>query len=162
MLVAALVAPSLATNYVVGDDVGWRLGVNYSAWAEGKDFRVGDTLVFMYYPGAHNVMMVNGTDFRKCASSDVSAVPFTSGSDVIHLTTPGRKGYICTIGDHCSEGMKLVITVSSAADGPLPAPFPGSTSSADQVSPFKSCVWMIAFMAAFKLIINRTSYALMA
>ncbi|KAL3619376.1 hypothetical protein CASFOL_036946 [Castilleja foliolosa] len=149
---AAMIVPCSGTDYMVGDDVGWRLGVDYSMWAQGKDFRVGDTLVFKYYPGAHNVIEVNESDYGKCASSNLSTVPFTSGIDVVHLTTPGKKGYICSVGEHCSAGMKLGITVSSAND-PLSAPFPSlsspSPSGANEFSPLKSCASMFVVMVVF-------------
>ncbi|KAL3630777.1 hypothetical protein CASFOL_023761 [Castilleja foliolosa] len=156
VIATAITAPCLGTEYMVGDDVGWRLGVDYSLWAQGKDFHVGDTLVFKYYPGAHNVMEVNVTDFQNCASSNVSTVPFTSGVDVVHLTNPGKKGYICSIGEHCSGGMKLVITVSSA-NGPTPALFPGyssPTSGANEVSPLKSWMWIVVFKMIMALIVK--------
>ena len=35
---------ALAMEYVVGDNQGWRPGFNYTAWAEGKQFLVGDSL----------------------------------------------------------------------------------------------------------------------
>ncbi|KAL0296077.1 UNVERIFIED_CONTAM: Lamin-like protein [Sesamum radiatum] len=158
VVVAAAVTPALAADYMVGDNAGWNLGVNFTTWAAGKDFRVGDTIMFMYTPGTHNVLKVNGADFNQCVSSNASAVPLTSGNDVIALSTPGKKWYICDVADHCSKGMKLVITVS-AAEGPIPAPVPGSpaltppaTSAAGGVSPLKSCVWMVAVMAAYKII----------
>ncbi|PIN18280.1 hypothetical protein CDL12_09050 [Handroanthus impetiginosus] len=144
------IAPALATDYIIGDNAFWTLGVNYTVWTEGKDFRVGDTLMFMYKPGSHNVLSVNGDDFEKCTSSNVSAVPLMSGHDVIPLTSPGKKWYICDIGDHCSRGMKLVITVS-AAEGPIPSPTPG-TSPAVEVSPWRSCAWMVAMMAVYRMI----------
>ncbi|KAI3453617.1 hypothetical protein Pfo_010280 [Paulownia fortunei] len=156
MIVSAAAAPAFATDYMVGGDAGWKLGVNYTAWVEGKDFRVGDTLTFMYTPGAHNVIKVNGADFQRCSSNE-TAVPFTSGNDVIPLAATGKKWYICDIGDHCSKGMKLVITVSEA-EGPSPAPISGSsapppgTSAAGEVSPLKSCVWMLAVMATYRMI----------
>ncbi|KAL3619371.1 hypothetical protein CASFOL_036941 [Castilleja foliolosa] len=151
---AAVIVPCLGAEYMVGDDVGWRLGVDYSRWAQGKDFRVGDTLVFKYYPGAHNVIEVNESDLGKCASSNVSTVPFTSGIDVVHLTTSGKKGYICSVGEHCSAGMKLGITVSDPLSAPFPSLSSPSSSAANDVSALKSCVWMIVLMAAFKMRIN--------
>ncbi|KAL3645608.1 hypothetical protein CASFOL_010788 [Castilleja foliolosa] len=157
LVAVTVIVPCLCTDYMVGDDVGWRLGVDYSAWARGKDFRVGDTLVFKYYPGAHNVVEVNETDYRNCASSNVSRVPSTSGIDIVNLTTPGTKGYICSIGEHCSGGMKLAITVSST-NGLTLAPFSSSsspTSGAHEVSPLKSwvlSVLMIVVMWAFMMI----------
>lgn len=44
IIVAAIAAPALATDYVVGDDAGWKLGVNYTTWTEGKQFYLGDRL----------------------------------------------------------------------------------------------------------------------
>ena len=32
------------TEHIVGDEKGWTLNFNYTAWAEGRQFRVGDTL----------------------------------------------------------------------------------------------------------------------
>ncbi|MBA0653952.1 hypothetical protein Goklo_021050 [Gossypium klotzschianum] len=45
--IVALKTPaiSLATDFVVGDDDGWKLGIKYEDWAKGKQFFVGDTLV---------------------------------------------------------------------------------------------------------------------
>lgn len=44
IFVAVVVSPTLAADHMVGDEDGWKLGVDYTAWAKGKDFRVGDTL----------------------------------------------------------------------------------------------------------------------
>jgi len=45
LAVAFLPAPlAAATEHWVGDDKGWTLGFNYSAWAQTKQFKVGDTL----------------------------------------------------------------------------------------------------------------------
>lgn len=42
----ALVTPSiLATEFIVGDDKGWTINlIDYQAWAQGKQFYVGDKL----------------------------------------------------------------------------------------------------------------------
>jgi hypothetical protein len=43
--IIAVVAPSiLATDFIVGDDKGWTINVDYQAWALGKLFYVGDNL----------------------------------------------------------------------------------------------------------------------
>jgi hypothetical protein len=42
--VAFLPALDAATEHWVGDDKGWTLGFNYTAWAQTKQFKVGDTL----------------------------------------------------------------------------------------------------------------------
>ena len=33
-----------AKDFMVGDDKGWTINFDYSVWAKGKDFRVGDRL----------------------------------------------------------------------------------------------------------------------
>ncbi|KAL2238127.1 UNVERIFIED_CONTAM: Uclacyanin 1 [Sesamum indicum] len=153
IIVATVTVPALATDYVVGDNAGWKLGVNYTAWAEGKDFFVGDRLIFKYGQGAHNVHRVNGTGFQQCmVPSPLEAL--TTGNDVITLATPGRKWYICGIGGHCASGMKLVITVASAeAPAMAPAPSIGTSAAANhQNSPVGSCVWILVALAMFMLI----------
>lgn len=44
VVVAAAVIPAFATDYIVGDEAGWALSVNYTAWAEGEEFYVGDRI----------------------------------------------------------------------------------------------------------------------
>ncbi|XP_011081178.1 chemocyanin-like [Sesamum indicum] len=168
--ILAIAAPaSAAYNYIVGDDAGWTLGVNYTQWVEGKDFRVGDKLVFKYDNTAHNVAKVNGSDFQQCVASNASNL-LTSGNDEITLSAPGKKWYICSIADHCAKGMKLVITVSAVPGAPAPAPLPWlatptpaptpvvtpaptpNTSAAGEVSPLKSFVWILGALAALKVI----------
>jgi len=35
---------AFATDFTVGDDSGWNQGVDYTKWASGKTFKVGDNL----------------------------------------------------------------------------------------------------------------------
>ncbi|KAL1547535.1 blue copper protein 1a-like [Salvia divinorum] len=128
IFVAATAAPAFAVDYVVGDDAGWKLNVNYTAWAQDKVFYVGDTITFNYGVGDHNVYKVNGSDFKACTVPQPGE-SLRSGNDKISLATPGRKWYLCGVGNgtHCENGMKLVITVFSAAPTPAPvvvAPWP--------------------------------------
>ncbi|XP_071727658.1 blue copper protein-like [Rutidosis leptorrhynchoides] len=137
-LVAALATSISATTFIVGDDYGWTLNFDYQAWAKGKKFVVGDKIVFKYPIGKHNVFKVDGPSFQKCIVPAANA-SFTTGYDVITLTTPGRKWYICGVGKHCEYGMKLVIDVvipqwtpsppPTVAAPSLPAPVPSSSPS---------------------------------
>ncbi|XP_022158656.1 uclacyanin-2-like [Momordica charantia] len=135
---AAIFTPStLAATYTVGDDAGWNTGVNYTNWAHGKPFNVGDLLLFKYKQGEHNVFKVNGTSFQRCVPpADVE--PLTTGNDVIVLTTPGKKWYICGVGLHCDAGQKLVITVLNQEEGasPVSAPPPSTNSLPPSPPPF--------------------------
>lgn len=49
-VLTSLVATASSKEFTVGDGSGWTLGVDYEAWAEGKDFRVGDKLGKYYTP----------------------------------------------------------------------------------------------------------------
>ncbi|KAI9185421.1 hypothetical protein LWI28_007097 [Acer negundo] len=124
---------TLAKEFVVGDGKGWTTNFDYQAWAEGKDFRVGDILVFNYPSGAHTVLKVNGTGFQNCIKPPASEA-LTSGRDEIVLTTAGRKWYICGVGTHCeTAGQKLFITVqaqSSSSVSPAMAPSPVQSNMA--------------------------------
>ncbi|KAG5539746.1 hypothetical protein RHGRI_020081 [Rhododendron griersonianum] len=122
-----------ATEFVVGDALGWRFGVDYGAWASGKTFVVGDTLVFNYTRGDHSVVIVNEINYQQC-TVPTGAVPLTSGDDVITLAASGSQWYICGIPLHCPAGMKLAITVSPAGSA-SPVGSPSSTSGATAPPP---------------------------
>ncbi|KAI3955443.1 hypothetical protein MKW98_018544 [Papaver atlanticum] len=116
-------ATSSATKYIVGDDSGWTIKFDYQAWASNKEFHVGDEL-------SHSVLKVNGTGFKECIKPPVSEA-LTTGMDVITLSTPGRKWYICGVGQHCEVGgQKLFITVLPEISGPAAAPSPVSSGHA--------------------------------
>lgn len=41
----AIFTPTIfSTDFIVGDDKGWTINVDYQAWAQGKQFYVGDNL----------------------------------------------------------------------------------------------------------------------
>ncbi|MED6114011.1 hypothetical protein PIB30_076109 [Stylosanthes scabra] len=123
VVIAAIFLPSIAiaTEFVVGDDQGWRPGFDYTAWAASKVFHVGDTLVFKYSVGEHNVYKVDGSSFQSC-TVPTNSTPMTSGDDHVLLQTEGKKWYICGVAGHCSAGQRLVITVLPISSPPAPAP----------------------------------------
>ncbi|OAY44394.1 hypothetical protein MANES_08G146400v8 [Manihot esculenta] len=94
-VIAAIVLPSvaMASEYIVGDDKGWNVNLNYTDWAKDKVFYVGDMLVFQYKP-PHNVFKVDGNGFRECKPSGEA---FSSGNDSFTLSKPGKKWYICGV-----------------------------------------------------------------
>ncbi|KAK8492758.1 hypothetical protein V6N13_097474 [Hibiscus sabdariffa] len=129
VVVTAFAIPSSwATEYVVGDEKGWSLDFDYQSWAAGKEFRVGDKLVFKYTQGVHDVVKVNGTEFQQCEVIN-NTVPLRTGNDVITLLTPGIKWYICSVPGHCAtRNMKLSITVAADVGSPFSAPGPNQGS----------------------------------
>ncbi|KAL1827519.1 hypothetical protein ACET3Z_005931 [Daucus carota] len=111
-----------AKDFMVGDNKGWTINFDYQAWAQDKEFYVGDKLVFRYPVGLHNVFKVNGTGFQNCIKPALSEALIT-GNDTIVLATPGRKWYICGVGQHCAAGgQKLLIVVNPAVMSPSVAP----------------------------------------
>ena len=45
LAIVATLAPSIsAVEFVVGDGTGWTINFDYQAWAQGKEFHVGDKL----------------------------------------------------------------------------------------------------------------------
>ncbi|KAF5937949.1 hypothetical protein HYC85_025455 [Camellia sinensis] len=70
--------------------------------------------------GNHNVFKVNATSFSQCIIPP-SNEALTSGHDIIPLMVPGKKWYICGVGQHCAQfGQKLVINVEGGAPAPAP------------------------------------------
>ncbi|XP_039034027.1 blue copper protein 1b-like [Hibiscus syriacus] len=126
--IVALLSPtnSSATEFIVGGDNGWKLGVKYDKWAKDKHFFVGDTLVFKYKAGVHNVYKVNGDDFKSCTVPSNNSLGSSTRNDTIKLATAGNKWYICGTNGHCDGGMKLKIIV---LDGAAPAPAPSTAST---------------------------------
>ncbi|KAM2181624.1 hypothetical protein ACFX1Q_032199 [Malus domestica] len=106
------------------------------------DFVVGDDKVFKYPKGVHNVHKVNGTGFQQCAAP-LDSVPLTSGNDLVTFATPGRKRYICGVGQHCKAGnQKLLLTVMPSS---APSPSPSYTASSPSTSiPYTSAATGIA------------------
>ncbi|XP_062075887.1 blue copper protein 1b-like [Humulus lupulus] len=162
-IIAIFVHSISAVEYVVGDEKGWTINFDYQAWAKGKEFHVGDKLVFKYPEGAHNVFKVDGVGFKQCAPpADTAAL--TSGNDVITLTTPGRKWYICGVPQHCQIGnQKLLITVLDdddqvASPTPTPTPTSSSPSPTQEAQPSKanlnSFSRLLGFMTALLLMIS--------
>lgn len=103
----------------------------------------------MYQQGYENVLKVDGPTFQKCVASNTTGL-LTSGNDVILFGTPGKKWYISTVDDHCSKGVKLVVTVWEA-EAPAPTPIPPQTrgsSGASEVSPIKSLGRMLKMILA--------------
>ena len=70
------------------------------------------------------MLKVDGAGFKQCTAPAGTAA-LTSGNDVIKLATPGRKWYICGVGQHCEVGnQKLVITVLDQVESPASSPSP--------------------------------------
>lgn len=126
--VAPATAPapaSLAQTYIVGDNMGWTVPTGgptaYQRWANDKSFKVGDTLVFNFVNGTHNVATVSKASYDSCnTTSPINTI--TTGPARIRLTGSGEHYYLCTFPGHCSLGQKLAINVTgTGAIAPTPS-----------------------------------------
>ncbi|CAK8542870.1 unnamed protein product [Lathyrus sativus] len=133
---------AVAKDFVVGDESGWTLGVDYQAWAANKVFRLGDTLTFKYVAGKDSVVRVNGSDFQSC-SVPWAAPVLGSGHDTVVLTTYGRRWYVSGFANHCKNGQKLVITVVPSQQLPWsPVPSPSTSPvPAPEAAPPSNAPW---------------------
>ncbi|KAM0927014.1 hypothetical protein ACQ4PT_003141 [Festuca glaucescens] len=125
VILVARVFPAAATSFTVGDKSGWTLGVDYTTWASGNTFKVGDNLVFNYAKGQHTVVEVSAADYLACAAANPLGSD-SSGASTVPLKTGGKHYFICSITGHCAGGMKLEVTVSgsgsSSPSSPTPTP----------------------------------------
>ncbi|KAM0949006.1 putative Blue (type 1) copper binding protein [Dioscorea sansibarensis] len=140
LLLVCCVPLVLSTDYTVGDTSGWNSGVDYSTWTSGKTFKVGDTLAFNYGSGVHTVAEVSSSDYDSCSSSNALSTD-NSGSTTVSLKSAGTRYFICTVPGHCSNGMKLSVTVagdggsSSTPTTPSTPTSPSTTTPATTITP---------------------------
>ncbi|TKY54837.1 Stellacyanin protein [Spatholobus suberectus] len=126
------------TRHVVGDATGWTIpsgGASaYATWAANQTFTLGDTLVFNFATGQHDVAKVTKSAYDACNGGS-TLFTLTTGPASVTLNETGEQYYICTIGTHCSLGQKLAINVSRASATPSPAPQPSGSGSPPKASP---------------------------
>ncbi|KAK4481181.1 hypothetical protein RD792_012062 [Penstemon davidsonii] len=127
-------APSRAAmmTHVVGDSLGWIVPpggpIAYQTWARGRTFVVGDTLVFNFTTGVHDVAEVTRAEFNSCNATTNTTV-ITTGPARVTLTSAGEHYYICTIPRHCSLGQQLAINVTSGGSTAIPPPSSGGPTA---------------------------------
>ncbi|KAI3827382.1 hypothetical protein L1987_01455 [Smallanthus sonchifolius] len=128
------------------DALGWTIppggAATYSNWASQQSFTIGDTLVFNFITGFHDVAEVaQAAGYDPCTSNNT--LSFNSTSPVtITLIRPGTHHYICTVIGHCQIGQKLTINVSryrATATPPQSAPLsPSSPTGSPFPLPFSA------------------------
>ncbi|MBA0874107.1 hypothetical protein Goshw_011688 [Gossypium schwendimanii] len=123
--IAALFQSSLAQrDYVVGDGLGWVIPPGpsvYATWAANKTFTAGDTLVFNFLNGSHDVAKVTKANFDSCNGGNALLLLTNSPANVT-LNETGSHYFICGFSGHCGAGQKLAVNVSAAGSSPAPQP----------------------------------------
>lgn len=141
-------------NYTVGDDKGWYddlavQGVDYQAWADGKNFSLGDFLIFNTDKNHSVVQTRNGTLYKSCDYNDSgpddtvewSAAAPEFSKDAVTVAVPllkeGRTYFFSGNydGEQCENGQRFAIDVAHGqglppdlrppvADAPAPSAGP--------------------------------------
>ncbi|KAG5594154.1 hypothetical protein H5410_035386 [Solanum commersonii] len=136
-ILAVLPGNIVAVDHIVGDTMGWTIPsggpTTYANWASGRTFRVGDTLVFNFTTGVHDVAKVTKSAYDSCSSSGPVSL-ITVGPANITLNSTGTEYFICTFGQHCNAGQKLAINVTtSSTTTPSPAPSPATSPASSPI-----------------------------
>lgn len=132
---------SAQTQHVVGDNTGWTVppggASTYTNWASNQTFKQGDTLVFNFATGQHDVAKVTKAAFDACNTGN-TIFTLNNGPASVKLNESGEQYYICTFGTHCSLGQKLAVNVTkqaSSSSSPSPAPQPSASPAPKAPSP---------------------------
>ncbi|XP_042519129.1 mucin-5AC-like [Macadamia integrifolia] len=118
-------------TYTVGDSLGWVLPIGgpsvYTNWASHRTFAVGDTLLFNFVTGQHDVAEVTKSSFDECNSkATIIGSHISTGPAKITLNSLGEHYLICTFQGHCQVGQKLAVNVTLTRDTYSPSSNPAS------------------------------------
>ncbi|XP_015697646.1 basic blue protein-like [Oryza brachyantha] len=112
VVVVCSTTAAAAESHVVGDTKGWGFSVAYDGWASGKIFAAGDTLVFNYQPGVHNVVAVSAAEYRSWKVRDSADAAATAAGSARLDLKKGANYFICGLPGHCAAGMKLRVVAN--------------------------------------------------
>ncbi|GLJ32215.1 hypothetical protein SUGI_0648420 [Cryptomeria japonica] len=121
-IIAALcIQHSWAVQYDVGGSQGWEATTDFKTWVSGKQFKVGDTLVFKY-GSLHTLDEVDKAGYDSCSTANAISSA-SDGNTVVKLTTAGKRYFICGTAGHCPGGMKLEVdSLAALATAPVAPP----------------------------------------
>ncbi|CAA7403999.1 unnamed protein product [Spirodela intermedia] len=122
---------ALAATFEVGDNQIWSIPSSpsyYTDWASRQTFAVGDSLVFNFNNGAHDVLEVTRANYDDCTTSNPIAT-YTTGPATVELTAAGTRYFICGVNGHCSAGQKMTLTVAAASTPSATPPSPTSSGA---------------------------------
>ncbi|KAL3693389.1 hypothetical protein R1sor_007040 [Riccia sorocarpa] len=135
-----LVSSSFAKTHIVGGGK-WTYQTSptfYDDWAANQTFEVNDDLLFVYAKASHNVWVVTVADLATC-NAENSVEKYEDANATISLYRSGDFAFLCEYPGHCTQGMKMKLTVPEApagSPGSAPAPSPEEESApAPQVAP---------------------------
>ncbi|MED6132268.1 hypothetical protein PIB30_017535 [Stylosanthes scabra] len=139
---------ALGAQHVVGGAQGWDQSTDFNSWISGQTFQVGDQLVFKY-SSLHTVVELGSESAYKNCDIGSPVKTMSSGNDVVKLDKQGTRYFTCGTLGHCSQGMKVKITIGSNGNG---ASSPQSTPSSSSPAAISAALTSQSF-ASFALLI---------
>ena len=104
--------------------------------------------MFKYNKPSHTVVEVSGADFAACSTPEAAKV-LATGRDQVALDSPGRRWFVCSVGAHCLNGMKVRIDVLAADDNAVsPVAPPPSGHASNVQARLAQAVLAVAAVAA--------------
>ncbi|CAM6044439.1 unnamed protein product [Sphagnum compactum] len=164
LMLLAVVAVALvqyaqgATTHVVGGADEWAapgLSNSFNSsyltdWANTQTFAPGDSLLFEYTPGAHDVLEVTEAAYSACNTTNPIHT-WADGNTTVTLSNTVPLYFICGFTGHCSLGQKVAINVTSASPSPpsstTPPPPPPPPPSGSTISSLPASAAAVVFGA---------------
>ncbi|GAA0145996.1 hypothetical protein LIER_06051 [Lithospermum erythrorhizon] len=115
----------LCYQYKVGDLAAWAIPTNsnknvYAKWPKNQDFKIGDSLFFLYPPSEDSVIQVTKEAYRSCNTKD-PILKINDGNSLFNITEKGEFFFTSGEDGHCQKGQKLYISLlgnASYAESP--------------------------------------------
>ncbi|XP_031495296.1 early nodulin-like protein 1 [Nymphaea colorata] len=133
-----LQATAFCYQFKVGDLDSWGMPASvspkiYENWPQKKEFRIGDSLLFLYPPSEDSVVQVTEDAYNICNTSNPIAY-FDDGNTVFNITGPGTFYFTSGVNGHCLKLQKLAVYVasngtSSSYSAESPSSLPQNSSS---------------------------------
>ncbi|GFP89320.1 early nodulin-like protein 1 [Phtheirospermum japonicum] len=129
LFLVSIQGKALCSIYKVGDLDAWGVPTSnpqvYSKWSKIHNFKIGDSIFFLYPPSQDSVIQVRGESYNSCSIKD-PILYMSNGNSLFNITRAGDYYFTSGAEGHCAKSQKLHISVngngSSTADSPAYGP----------------------------------------
>ncbi|KAG9155009.1 hypothetical protein Leryth_012187 [Lithospermum erythrorhizon] len=112
-------------QHKVGDLDAWGIPTHsnknvYAKWSKNQEFKIGDSLFFLYPPSQDSVIQVTKEAYRSCNMKD-PILKLNDGNSLFNITEKGEFFFTSEEEGHCGKGQKLYISLlgnASYAESP--------------------------------------------
>ncbi|KAK9145721.1 hypothetical protein Sjap_005624 [Stephania japonica] len=132
LLVSFQINKVICYQYKVGDLDAWGIPTAanprvYTYWSQNHNFKLGDSLLFLYPPSQDSVIQVTEQSFKACNTKE-PVLYMGDGNSLFNITSTGKFYFTSGNSQHCLKGQKLEISVLSG-DGSALSPSNSQSSS---------------------------------